>query len=186
MMAIMAVAALTANAQYEAKTFSLEANGSVGYSTLSNMGDFNGGLSEEFGLDAIYQANDWFGVSVGASYFLMQSDEVNSIKKKFQYLNVPILARFSLSERFSAFTGVKVGFLTSAKNGDVDAKDYCNSTHFTLPVGLRYAFNSGWSLAAQYNFSLNRLNKDDLVGGAKKDDVHLSPIMLTLAYRFSL
>lgn len=188
--AILAVSALTASAQQQAAgTFAIEPHVGIGYSTISNTGvgkeKIDGGISAELGADVIYKFSDAFGVSAGLSFFGFTSDEVNKCKLEMNTLDIPLLAHYNFTPNFGAFAGLKFAFPVSIKsNNDGDktsVKGDYESMHLMLPIGLKYTFNSNWSLSAQYNFSLNKINKND-----KWEDVNFSPIMLNLGYRFQL
>lgn len=182
--AILAVSALSVSAQQQdVKTFAVEPHLGIGYSTLSNYGDVDGGLSMDFGADLSYKFSDKFAASYGLGYYVLQSDEVNSIHDTFSYLDMPILAHYCFNNNFSAFAGFRFAFnLDAERDFDGTKKDLegVESTHIMLPIGLKYSFNSNWTISAQYNFSLSKINEYG------NDDCHLSPIMLNVGYRFDL
>ena len=63
----------------------------------------------------------------------------------------------------------------SAKAGDVDIKDGCETFDLAIPVGLSYEI-SDFVIDARYNFGTSKIYK----GGAKCKN---SVIMVTLGYR---
>lgn len=182
--AFLAVSALAASAQQTVGTFAIEPHVGFGYSTISNYGDIDGGISMEIGADAIYKFTDSFGASAGLNFYALTSDEVNSTKLEYNTLDIPLLAHFNFTSNLSAFAGFKFAFKLSAKHnydGDKVSLKGVKSTRVLLPVGLKWTFNSNWTVGAQYNFSLTRFNDVEL-----SDNTHISPIMLNVGYRFQL
>jgi len=199
--AILAVSALTASAQQQAAgTFAIEPHVGIGYSTLSGFtvetqlpigydyDELKGGISAELGADVIYKFSDAFGVSAGLSFNAFTSDEINKFKLEMNTLDIPLLAHYNFTPNFGAFAGLKLSFPLSIKSnvdGDkTSCKDKFKSTNLLLPLGVKWTFNSNWSISAQYNFSLSKINDVNL--SKDNDDTKLSPIMLNVGYRFQL
>ena len=89
---------------------------------------------------------------------------------KLEYINIPLLAKFYVTEGFSLEAGPQVGFLITADrefektdNGETETgeKDILNEIKgidFGLDFGLAYKLESGIFLAARYNFGLSNIN----------------------------
>ena len=195
----MTLAAFTLQAQDV--TFGAKA----GLNIASAAFDFPSGVEEpdlksrtsiHFGLTAEFPVSDTFSVqpellfsSLGAksdesySYFdgfddLEESYETTS---KLNYLLIPVMAKFYLSDAFSLEAGPQIGFLMSAKNegsyelrysdtgevidsdsGSVDTKDSYKSTDFALNFGVGYKLESGLNFGLRYSLGLTNLDDPEV------------------------
>ncbi len=88
---------------------------------------------------------------------------------KLDYLNVPLLGKYYVTEGFSIQAGPQVGLLLSAKSefeiaGDSqeeDVKDSMSGIDFGLNFGLGYKLPSGLFFDARYNLGLSNVNDED-------------------------
>jgi Outer membrane protein beta-barrel domain len=94
-----------------------------------------------------------------------QGAEIGSLKRKQDYINVPVLAQYMVNNGFRLQTGPQVGFLTSAKNktGDVevDIKDQLNTVDFAWAFGASYLSKTGLGLDARYNLGISNINDNE-------------------------
>ncbi|MES2812078.1 MAG: porin family protein [Bacteroidota bacterium] len=99
------------------------------------------------------------------------------------YLNIPLMAKYFATEKFSIEAGPQVGFLMSAKanpdSGDsVDIKDELKSTDFGFNLGLGYNFTENLSAGLRYNLGLSQvIDADDV-------DVKNNVFSLSVGYKF--
>lgn len=141
MIAALLVATVSANAQFEAGTFSLQPKIGGVISKVSNMPKYNdefAGINIDadksfyagalIGVEAEYQLADMFSLAAGLN-FAMQgcqwedyelkvsgvSYKLKNNKIQLNYLNLPIVANVYLFKGFAVKTGVQLGFLLSAK-----------------------------------------------------------------------
>lgn len=141
MIAAMMVAAVSANAQFEPGTFSLQPRLGVGVSWLSNMPDLpldEAGLSgntldkspiaaASVGVEAEYQLASQFSLAAGVNYSLQGSGwkdtdvayegqvvKIKDAKVELGYVNIPVTANYYLFKNFAVKAGVQFGFLTNA------------------------------------------------------------------------
>ena len=130
------------------------------------------------GANLEYPITEAFSLSGGLLY-TMQGTAIKDVddKTKLDYLNIPILAQYQLMDGLKIKAGVQPGFLMSAKAGDVDIKDGCETFDLAIPVGLSYEI-SDFVIDARYNFGTSKIYKGD--GGSKSKN---SVIMLTIGYR---
>ena len=138
---VMMMTALTASAQYEPGTFSVQPRLGATGAMLSNMPDimvdvlsFNEKADAQatggyfIGADAEYQFNKWLSLSAGLDWAQAGSGwkdlnktkdnitlEMKDMKIETSYLNVPLTANFYVWKGLALHTGVQFGFLTSAK-----------------------------------------------------------------------
>ena len=171
MMAVMAVAALTANAQQEAGTFSLQPK--VGLNVTKITGDgtkTKAGFAA--GVEGMYQAAEKFGVSAALMYSLQGTKYEGEDKAyNMHYLNIPILA---------VKAGIQPGFLVGAKHNGNSFSDGCKKFDFAIPVGLSYEI-SNIVFDARYNIGLTKTAKGDNVEKTKN-----SVFQFTVGYKFGL
>lgn len=103
-------------------------------------------------------------------------------KYNFDYINIPVLAKFMVADGFSIEAGPQVGFLLSAKaKGDgesVDLKDELKGTDFSGVLGLGYQIESGLNFAARYNLGFGN------IVDSKEGDLKNGVIQLSVGYMF--
>jgi ribosomal protein L9 len=151
--AIMAIAAIGANAQSKVKagTWSIQPKAGATITSITGLDDMNTvssyiGTKKEsqinvgatIGGEVEYQVDDRFSVAAGVGYILQGKQwddfnvgpvEVQDFKLELGYVNVPIVANFYLFKGFAVKAGAQFGFLTNAKvkatekNGDHESKE---------------------------------------------------------------
>ncbi|MCF6349044.1 MAG: PorT family protein [Flavobacteriaceae bacterium] len=107
---------------------------------------------------------------------------------KFDYINLPLIAKYYLAEGFSLEAGPYVGLLMSAKveaegpggSFDEDVKDSFNDIDFGANTGVAYKLENGLSFGARYNFGL--FNIVDVVGDNSK--IYNRVIQVSVGYFF--
>jgi hypothetical protein len=137
-MATMMMAAITANAQYEPGTFSVQPRLGFTASMMTNMPklqissdktlDKQPAVGFIVGADMEYQLNELISLSAGLNWAQEGSGwendkvkdngityELKDPKIETSYLNIPITANFYVWKGLALRTGVQMGFLTSAK-----------------------------------------------------------------------
>jgi hypothetical protein len=202
LMAVMAVAALTANAQQEAGTFSLQPK--VGLNVTTITGDaWKAKAGFTAGVEGMYQATEKFGVSAAVMYSMqgakVKQDFVKDMataygygaavgainedmKINYGYINIPILANYYVVKGLAVKAGIQPGFMVSAKEkyGDtsVNVKDGCKTFDFTIPVGVSYEI-ANVVFDARYNFGLTKTVKD-------VDKMKNGVFTFTVGYKFGL
>ena len=141
MIAAMMVAAVSANAQFEPGTWSIQPKIGGTLSRVSNMPNFKFGKIGNTNLDVDksiytgaligaefeYQVAQPFSVAAGLNFsmqgckwgdFEIKKDgdyaKAKDLKMELNYLNIPIVTNFYLFKGFAIKAGVQFGFLTSA------------------------------------------------------------------------
>src|SRR5699024_6216096 len=83
-------------------------------------------------------------------------------KTKLDYIDLPIMAKYYVTEGFSVMAGPHIGFLVSAKSeveasgggeeesGEVDIKDGLSSIDFGVGAGVGYQLENGLFFNARY------------------------------------
>ncbi|UQD56280.1 porin family protein [Flavobacterium sp. K5-23] len=104
---------------------------------------------------------------------------------KLDYINIPVLGKYYVSDAFSLEAGPQIGFLVSAKanSGGVeeDVKDELKSTDVSLAFGANYTISKNIMIGARYNLGLTRL-QENLSPGEK--DFKNSVFQISLGYKF--
>jgi opacity protein-like surface antigen len=190
MIAVMAIFAMTASAQNtnrEVGAFTLQPK--VGLTIGSFSGEYVtvGGKVENkkrvgftAGLEGEIYATNWLGIALGLNY-AQQGWKFNDVKCKYDYLNVPLVADFYVARGLALKTGVQLGFLMNAKWDDLDVKDDCNKTNFSIPIGISYEF-SNVVLDLRYNVALSKVNKNATDNYKYRSDL----VQITIGYKFEL
>ena len=114
-------------------------------------------------------------------------------KLNLSYLNIPVMAKFYVADKFSLEAGPQIGFLLSAKtktevtdgtnssSEEEDFKDNVESTDFGLNFGAGYDFTSNLSAGFRYNLGLSNVAKTEAGDDTKIKNTVLS---VSLAYKF--
>lgn len=80
----------------------------------------------------------------------------------YNYLNVPIMAKYYVIKGLSIELGPQIGFLLSAEQKtegqDIDVKDQLKSIDFGVNVGIGYKLSNGLNFGIRYNAGLTNIN----------------------------
>lgn len=150
---------VSGNAQAE-----LGLKGGVNFSSL--MGDTNGQLKFRtgyiFGLVAEIETSSSTAIQpeiLYSSQGLKFDGRIDGTSYddsfKLDYLNIPIVFKYYISEGFSFETGPQVGFLLSSKavDGSIDSDDLndnLTTASFDWLIGFGYKFENGFNVNARY------------------------------------
>jgi opacity protein-like surface antigen len=114
-------------------------------------------------------------------------------KLNLGYLNIPVMAKFYVAEKFSLEAGPQIGFLLSAKSKseatfdgetyseDVDVKDSFESIDFGVNFGAGYDFTENLSAGLRYNLGLSNIAKTEDGDDSK---IKNSVFSLSVGYKF--
>lgn len=84
------------------------------------------------------------------------------LESDYNFINLPIMAKYYILKGFSIELGPQVGFLLSAaqKNESqiVDVKDRIKSIDFGVNFGLGYKLSNGLNFGVRYNAGLTNIN----------------------------
>ncbi len=151
----------------------------LGLKTGMNISTLNGDDTENFdartglffgGFAELCVSND-FAIQPELLYSMQGikfSSEGYDVTFKLDYLNVPVMGKFKLSDDLIVEAGPQVGILLSAKeefksSGDSfedDAKDDYKDIDFGANVGLVYQFEGGLNIGARYNLGLSKVDEN--------------------------
>ena len=189
-------------------TFGAKAGLNLASITGDETGDLDGRTSFHVGAVAEIAISDVFSVqpellysSQGAKYEESYSEFGYSGKyestAKFDYINLPIMAKYYVAEGFSIEAGPQVGFLLSAKEeydytetfegvtesgSEEEDIDDASAIDFGVNLGLGYKMESGLNFTARYNLGLS-----NMYDGEGSDDYknQNSVIQVSVGYFFN-
>lgn len=153
------------------------AKGGVNFSTFSGDGsnafnDPDGRTSFNLGLLAEIPVSDRFSVQPevlysGQGYDISERDNGNDIEYQLDYINIPVLAKFYVTDGLALEAGPQVGFLVNSEisrtNDDNSIslnEDQFNSVDFSVALGASYKFQSGFFVNGRYNIGLTDIYDD--------------------------
>ena len=186
--------AISASAQSEAGSFTLQPN--VGFTYTTATGDLGDGRDGAFaltaGVEGMYMVNDKFGAALGLNYTgYNTSVEVKKEDLVYSnyYFNIPVTANYYVAPGLAIKAGIALNFLSTAKLDGYDefeygfgivsvkskVKDLYKSTFFSVPVGVSYEFND-FVFDARYNFGVSK--------AAKGGDGSFNALTFTVGYKF--
>ena len=107
---------------------------------------------------------------------------------KLNYLNIPLMIKYAVTDKFALELGPQVGFLLSANeeetfNGETasdeeDVKDYFKSIDFGLNFGASFDVSEKIIIGARYNLGLSNISDIEDI------NVKNSLFSLSVGYRF--
>lgn len=172
---------LTTNAQQVVK---------FGPKAGANLATFNNGsndiemkVSFHVGAFAEISLMDQFALQPELLYSAQGAKSGNN-KWNYDFINIPIMAKYYVIDDLAVEAGPYVGFLMNAKikgndGVSMDVKDGLNTVDFGLGFGVSYNFNDGLFAGARYNFGLTDLAKNNEYEAVKN-----SVIQISVGYRF--
>ena len=114
------------------------------------------------------------------------------VKFNLSYINVPVMLKYYVADKFNLEAGPQIGFLTSAKTStkvdgfnqttDEDIKDSFESLDFGLNFGAGYDFTKNISAGIRYNLGLANIAKTEAGDNSK---VHNSVFSVSVGYKFN-
>ena len=181
--ALMAVAAISANAQD--KKFHITPHLGIGYMNVSGMGDYCDYVTAKIGGEFEFMVAEQFGISAGVDYQYGVCPEKDNVKYEFGTVNIPVLAQYHFGN-FAVKAGVQPTFLAEAKakystshvSASGDFKDECESFQLFVPVALTYTFNVPVTIGLECDIPCTKLSKSGY------DTSRITTVMVTAGYRF--
>jgi len=101
----------------------------------------------------------------------------------FNYINLPLMAKYKVSDNFSVLAGPQIGFLTSAKvkigSGNFSDAEYHSykSTDFGLNLGIIYELRNGLFFDLRYDIGFSNIIEESSF------DLKNSVISFSLGYK---
>lgn len=193
MIAAFMVAAVTANAQREIGTITIQPKGGLGLSNVTNVPDNRLTVAGTLGGEIEYQLLDIVSLAGGLNFSLQGYDQKDTSTEKDRrhdlgYLNIPIVANVYFSKGFAVKVGLQPGFMVYTSRAwkdnqyvrhENDSKDGLKTFDLSIPIGISYEFNNV-VFDARYNLGLTKVTDND--GKSCRNSVFL----VTCGYRFTL
>lgn len=189
---IMTAAAVMAFAFSNAQEVKFGVKGGINLSNFT--GDIEDNTSKvgfQVGGFAEIKVSDKFSVQPELLYSEQGTkyDGDEDFKYNFSYLNVPVMAKYYVADKFSLEAGPQIGFLLSAKakgeEGDIsvdaDVKDFFETIDLGLNFGAGYDFTENLSAGLRYNLGLLNIAKTEDGDDSKLNN---SVFSLSVGYKF--
>lgn len=164
----------------QAQDMKFGVKGGLNSSTLSGSEGAKSIIGIHVGGFAEFKVSDKFYVQPEL-LFSMQGAKYDGGTFNLNYINIPLMAKYAIAEKFNLQAGPQIGFLMSAKAASVDVKDMTKSLDFGINFGAGYDLSENLFLEARYNLGLAQTQKELAPGEtAAKNAV----IQLSLGYKF--
>jgi len=180
--AVLAVSSFVARSQNV--NFGVKAGYNSSSVEITNAGSWTSKSGFHIGALAHIHASSHFAVQPEIT-FSTQGGESPTEKLKLDYVNVPVLLQYMVSDGFRLETGPQIGFLISAKekagDNEADIKDLFKGIDFSWDFGAGYVFSSGFGIDARYNLGLSDIADNPNIDIKAKNRV----IQIGLFYQFA-
>jgi|TARA_B110000240_G_C13346021_1_gene387584 hypothetical protein len=149
-------------------------------------------FSSEFGINlggiAEYSLSDRFSIQAEllfnqkAGTFTIKDNSnfvLGSVVSKLGYIDIPIIAKIYIGDKFSFEVGPQFGFNISEKTefNDSEIESETNTLDTAIVGGFGYQFEQGLFIQARYGYGLSEVFEDDKYKN--------SVISLSLGYKFN-
>lgn len=176
----------------------LKAQTYFGFKVGANFANFSGDVENNTIKPAFHvggvvevQISDFFSVQPEVLFSVQgyQNKDNTSIKYNYNYVNLPVMVRYFVTDNISIDAGPQVGMLLSAKistgNEELtDVKDLSNSLDYGFNLGASYEMDSGMNINVRYNYGLSNINNNDDVVDAEDIKINNTVIQISLGYKF--
>ena len=196
---ILTVAAVCAFGFANAQETKFGVKGGINLSNYSgDSDDYEGKVGFNVGGFAEIKISDKFAIqpellfsTQGAKFSESGPDFTVTYKENLSYLNIPVMAKYYVADKFSIEAGPQIGFLVAAKgkgegnftgtnfSESEDIKSDFNTVDFGVNFGLGFDFTEKVSLGFRYNLGLSNVIKDS----SDFKDAN-SVLSLSIGYKF--
>ncbi|AKD02606.1 hypothetical protein PKOR_05060 [Pontibacter korlensis] len=147
------------------------------FGNVSNHTSFHAGVFAQFGF------GDFFSLQPELLYSRKGFERQDSVFR-YDYLEVPVLAVFNITNNFSVHLGPQVGVMVSAKHEDqeIDLEPY-NAFDYGASAGLEGQVGR-FRLGTRYVHSLGDLRKEDSSGNSIDENIMNGVIQVYLGVSF--
>jgi hypothetical protein len=180
-LAVVVIATLSANAQVQ-----YGAKGGLNIATLTGAG--SGGSSSKVGVHvgglASIEVSSLFHIQPEI-VFSTQGTKGSAGSLNFDYLNIPVLAKYTVAKGLDIEAGPQFGFLLSAKFKDnagnsSNVSSSVKSVDLGLGVGASYSFDKNLGADLRYNIGLSDINNPS----NSSSSLHNSVVQIGIFYLF--
>jgi len=188
---ILVVALMTLPTLQAQEFFKMGAKAGLNFSTLTGdaedaemLTSFHLGLIAEFPLSEKFSFASEVLYSIQGASFNDDGLEGDG-EFKLDYIQIPLMAKYYVTDGFSLEAGPQIGFLTSSKleteDEEVDTEDLFSSFDYGLNFGLGYKLPGGIFFQGRYNLGLANILDSDEFGDDKSQN---SVIQISIGYMF--
>jgi len=161
---VTAIAVLgLSNVNAQKVKFGVKAGLNLAFITGDNSKDFDPNTDFHFGVMSEFKISDKFSLQPELIYSGQGAD--TNIESEgsiaLNYLNMPIMGKYYVTERLSLEAGPQIGYLLSTKGGSLDYKDLLKPIDFGVNFGVGYKLDNGLNFGARYNLGLSNINDVD-------------------------
>ena len=165
-------------------TFGVKAGINFANTNVSDSDEnLDGITSFHFGGVVEFSVSETFSIQPELLYSAQGTSD-SEFKLNLDYINLPIMAKYYVTEGLSLEAGPQIGFLIKAEAGtddvSVDVKDDFKSIDFGFNFGTGYKLESGLNFAARYNLGLSDISDDNESNIKVKNSV----FQLSVGYTF--
>ena len=136
-------------------------------------GDMKPGV--HIGISADVLLSDAMSLKTGALYS-MKGSTSGDVSLNINYIEIPCLLSFAVSDQMSLMVGTYTGFLMGANASgggfSLDLTDAMSGIDFGIDVGAGFAVSEVISINAGYQIGLTALDKDG-AGDSKNSNIHI-------------
>jgi opacity protein-like surface antigen len=182
---IFAAAAVFAFGMTNAQEARFGAKGALNFATITNSEGAKNKVGFAIGGFAEIKVSDKFAVQPELMYSL-QGAKYDGGSAELNYINIPVMAKYFVTEEISLQAGPQLGILMSATaksdgGGSSDFKDQTKAIDFGLNFGAGYNIGEDMMIDLRYNLGLSQIEKELASGQtASKNAV----IQLGFGYKF--
>lgn len=159
---------------------SFGAKGGLNFATIAGSQGATSLLAFHLGGFVEFKVSDKFAVQPELLYS-MQGAKYEGGNVNLNYINIPVMAKYFVTEEISIQAGPQLGILMSATSDGTDIKDSLNSTDFGLNIGGGYNIGENMMLDLRYNLGFSELLKDKPSGA---DPEKNAVLQISFGYKF--
>ena len=164
---------------------SFGAKAGLNFSSITNMTGAKTQVGFHVGGYAKIMVADKFAIQPEL-LFSAQGAGFDGGKDNLNYINIPVMAKYYIADKFNLEAGPQIGFLMSAKEtitgfGSVDVKSSLKSTDFGINIGAGYDVTDNINVGVRYCLGLSQLQKEL---GEGETAAKNSNIQLGVGYKF--
>ena len=181
---LLTAAAVFAFSFANAQDVKFGAKAGLNFSSLANAEGAKTQVGFHLGGYATISVSDKFAVQPELLYSA-QGAKFEGGSLNLSYINIPVMAKFNVADKFNLEVGPQIGLLMSAtaksSAGSLDVKEGYKTMDFGLNFGAGYDVAENINVGLRYCLGLSQLEKELASGETATKNTN---IQLSLGYRF--
>jgi opacity protein-like surface antigen len=161
------------------------AKAGLNFSSLANAEGAKTQVGFHVGGYATISVSDKFAVQPELLYSAQGAKFDGDVNYNLSYINIPVMAKFYVADKFNLEAGPQIGLLMSAtaksSAGSLDLKENSKTMDFGLNFGAGYDVAENINVGLRYCLGLSQLEKELAPGQTATKNTN---IQLSLGYRF--